>query len=55
MQDEDAGDLTVDLGYRYSDYQTNKREDLFTADTYKVGIEYQPIEQLKVRAALTTR
>ena len=50
MQDEDAGDLTVDLGYRYSDYQTNKREDLFTADTYKVGIEYQPIEQLKVRA-----
>ena len=23
MQDEDRGDLTIDLGYRYSDYETN--------------------------------
>ena len=50
LQDEDAGDLTVDLGYRFSDYQRTGTEDLFTADTYKIGLEYQPIEQLRIRA-----
>ena len=50
MQDEDAGDLTVDLGYRFSDYQTSLTEDLFTADTYKVGVNYQPMDALTLRA-----
>ena len=34
MQDESAGDLTVDLGYRYSDYSTNLTEDLYTCLLY---------------------
>ena len=50
MQDEAAGDLTVDLGYRYSDYQTNLTEDLYTADTYKAGINWQPMDTMTIRA-----
>lgn len=50
MQDESAGDLTVDLGYRYSDYSTNLTEDLYTADTYKAGINWQPMETMTIRA-----
>ncbi len=37
--------LALDLGYRYSDYNTFGGES-----TYKVGFEYEPIDQLRVRA-----
>jgi outer membrane receptor protein involved in Fe transport len=50
MQDENAGDLTLDLGYRYSDYSTNLKEDLYSADTYKAGINWKPLDMLTVRA-----
>jgi len=36
--------LSVELGYRYSDYSLG-----FTTDTYKIMGEYQPVPELKVR------
>ena len=39
-------DLTVEAGYRYSDYSTG-----VTADTYKVGGEWSPTEDLRFRAS----
>lgn len=41
-----AEDLTLDLGYRYSDYDTSGG-----VSTYKAGINYTPIEDIKVRAS----
>jgi outer membrane receptor protein involved in Fe transport len=38
--------LTLDLGYRYSDYDTTGSEP-----TYKVAIDWTPIEDWKVRAS----
>ena len=42
--------LTLDLGYRYSDYNPG-----VTTDTYKVLAEWTPVESLKSTCPLTTR
>ncbi|WP_196139327.1 TonB-dependent siderophore receptor [Aliikangiella sp. G2MR2-5] len=42
-----ADSLTLDLGYRYSDYSTDK-----TTDTYKVALDWQVNDDLKFRASL---
>ena len=39
-------DLTLDFGYRYSDYSTK-----VTADTYKVGLQWAPTSDIRFRAA----
>ena len=49
VQDGDLGDVTVDLGYRYSDYSTNLNEDLYSADTYKVGFNWKPMDTMTIR------
>ncbi len=38
--------LSVEAGYRYSDYSLD-----FTTDTYKLGLEWSPIEDLRARAS----
>lgn len=38
--------LTVDIGYRYSDYSTDE-----TTDTYKVATAWTPVADLRVRAS----
>ena len=41
-----AESLIVELGYRYSDYSTSGGEP-----TYKIGLDWLPISELKVRAS----
>ena len=41
-----AEDLSLDLGYRYSDYDSTGG-----VSTYKVGANYAPVEELKIRAS----
>ena len=41
-----AEDLSLDLGYRYSDYDTSG-----AVSTYKIGANYAPVEELKIRAS----
>ncbi len=41
-----ARSLSVEAGYRYSDYSLD-----FTTDTYKLGLEWSPIEELRARAS----
>jgi outer membrane receptor protein involved in Fe transport len=41
-----AQDLTLELGYRYSDYSTG-----ITASTYKIGGEWAPIRDVRFRAS----
>jgi len=41
-----AEELTLDGGYRYSDYTTG-----VTADTYKVGLEWAPVSDIRFRAS----
>ena len=43
---EFAEELTLDLGYRYSDYSTN-----IDTDTYKVALGWAPTTDVKVRAS----
>lgn len=38
--------LSVEAGYRYSDYSVG-----FTTDTYKAGIDWEPIDSLRLRAS----
>jgi iron complex outermembrane recepter protein len=38
--------LTVEAGYRYSDYNVG-----FTTDTYKFGLDWEPIESLRLRGS----
>ncbi|WP_066966882.1 TonB-dependent siderophore receptor [Microbulbifer sp. Q7] len=38
--------LGLEVAYRYSDYSTNK-----TTDTYKIGLDWVPTEDLKLRAS----
>ncbi|HEY0683972.1 MAG TPA: TonB-dependent receptor [Steroidobacter sp.] len=38
--------LSAELGYRYSDYSTD-----WNTDTYKFGVEYSPIEDIRLRAS----
>jgi iron complex outermembrane receptor protein len=38
--------LSVEAGYRYSDYSTN-----FSTDTYKAGLDWAPIDMLRFRAS----
>ena len=38
--------LSVEAGYRYSDYSLD-----FTTDTYKLGMEWTPIEAIRARAS----
>jgi iron complex outermembrane recepter protein len=38
--------LSVEAGYRYSDYSTG-----FTTDTYKAGLDWAPIDMLRFRAS----
>jgi iron complex outermembrane recepter protein len=38
--------LSVEAGYRYSDYSLD-----FTTDTYKVGLEWTPIEDIRARTS----
>jgi outer membrane receptor protein involved in Fe transport len=42
-----AKNLDLELGYRFSDYST----DAGVTHTYKVGLNYQPIDDLKLRAS----
>jgi outer membrane receptor protein involved in Fe transport len=42
-----AKNLDLELGYRFSDYST----DAGVTHTYKVGINYQPIDDIKLRAS----
>lgn len=37
--------LTLDLAYRYSDYSTSGG-----ADTYRIGLDYQPVDIVRLRA-----
>ncbi|TQV85469.1 TonB-dependent receptor domain-containing protein [Aliikangiella coralliicola] len=47
VEDSDfANYITVDLGYRYSDYSTGK-----TTDTYKVALDWEVNDSLKFRAS----
>lgn len=39
-------DLSVELGYRYSDYSA-----FDSTDTYKVGLNYAPVDDFKLRAS----
>ena len=39
--------LAIDLAYRYSDYSSG-----ITTDTYKVGGEWAPVEDLRLRGSL---
>ena len=39
-------DLTLDIGYRYSDYSTK-----VTADTYKVGLQWAPTDDIRFRVS----
>lgn len=41
-----AEELSVDFAYRFSDYSTDK-----TTDTYKIGAQWAPIDDVKVRAS----
>ncbi|MGS2720480.1 TonB-dependent receptor domain-containing protein [Paraglaciecola aestuariivivens] len=41
-----AENLVLDLGYRYSDYDTSGG-----VSTYKVGVNYEPMDDFKVRAS----
>jgi outer membrane receptor protein involved in Fe transport len=41
-----ADSLTLDLGYRYSDYSTDQ-----DTDTYKVAASWSPVEELRLRAS----
>lgn len=41
-----AEDLSLDLGYRYSDYNTSGG-----VSTYKVGVNYAPIDEVKIRGS----
>jgi len=41
-----AKSLTAEAGYRYSEYSTN-----WNTDTYKLGLEYTPIEMFRFRAS----
>ena len=41
-----AEDLSLDLGYRYSDYNTSG-----AVSTYKIGMNYAPIDEVKVRGS----
>lgn len=38
--------LSVEAGYRFSDYSTG-----FSTDTYKFGLDWQPVEQLRLRGS----
>ncbi len=38
--------LSVEAGYRYSDYSTG-----FTTDTYKAGLDWAPVDMLRFRAS----
>ena len=41
-----AQTLSIEAGYRYSDYSTG-----FTTDTYKAGLDWAPIDSLRFRAS----
>ncbi|MBB6094165.1 outer membrane receptor protein involved in Fe transport [Povalibacter uvarum] len=41
-----AHSLSAEAGYRYSDYSLD-----FTTDTYKLGLEWSPIEDIRARAS----
>ena len=41
-----AQTLSIEAGYRYSDYSTG-----FTTDTYKAGMDWAPIDALRFRAS----
>src|SRR5262249_6348853 len=41
-----AYDLSFDMGYRYSSYTSG-----FNTNTYKFGVEYAPIRDVKLRAS----
>jgi len=41
-----AQSMSVEAGYRYSDYSTG-----FTTDTYKAGLDWAPIDMLRFRAS----
>ena len=48
MQDQPlAKDLTVELGYRFSDYNTAAN----TTHTYKFGVNWSPVDDIKLRAS----
>lgn len=44
-------DLTVNAGYRYSQYKTSNNRS-FNTDTYKYGFEFAPIRDIRFRAGL---
>ncbi len=42
-------ELTLSAGYRYSDYKVS--DNSFSTDTYKLALEFAPIEDLRFRAS----
>jgi outer membrane receptor protein involved in Fe transport len=44
-------DLTLNAGYRHSDYKTSGTNE-FKTNTWKVGAEFAPIQQVRFRAGL---
>jgi iron complex outermembrane recepter protein len=46
-------DLSIEAGYRYSDYQTNgdTGSNSFSTDTYKLGAEWSPVEAIRFRGS----
>lgn len=46
-----AKELTLDLGYRYSEYDVDTKSDTTTTDTYKVATSWAPTDSLKFRAS----
>lgn len=49
VQDGFIADLSIEGGYRYSDYDINGRS--FQTDTYKLAAEFAPVRDIRFRAA----
>jgi outer membrane receptor protein involved in Fe transport len=43
--------LSVELGYRYSDYELKDQNRGFKTNTYKVGVDFAPVRDIRFRAA----
>ncbi|MDB2511613.1 TonB-dependent receptor [Luminiphilus sp.] len=49
---EFAEEITAEFGYRYSDYNIDSEGDpSFSTDTYKVGLSWTPIDDIRFRAS----
>ncbi|MFC7047777.1 TonB-dependent receptor plug domain-containing protein [Emcibacter nanhaiensis] len=47
---EFAQELSMELGFRYSDYKTSS-DSSYDATTYRIGLNWQPIDEIKLRGS----